>query len=236
MNENKQPRFVTLKALYITTMIATIFAGIAGYYIYLQYNGLLYKERVVVKEKIVTKTKIIKQTTNTDGMIVCVSMGDIKNDLKKNYSFLSSKQRRLVIDTIDKSSKKYNVSPIIIYGLISVESSFRFWIKSKERKVTASTGKKVRDRAIGLGSIMYSIWGEKLKQNGILETKSDLYNIDNNIMGIAYILHELSEMPLKKGTHDKMTSAMRRYFGGNYKSYSTKIKDKIGTIMFSKLL
>ena len=220
------------KSLVVLTVIAVIILG----YLYLTSTKAMDEPKIEIKDKIVYKDKIIIKEILPKDSIVSIGMSDLKNDLKKNYSFLSTSIRTRILTSIDKCSKKNDISPIVIYGLISVESSFRAWIKSPLRTVTAYNGKRVKDQAIGLGSIMYSIWGAKLKKANLLETKTDLYIIENNIASIGYIFAELKKMSLKKGTYDKTTSAMRRYFGGNYKNYSLKIKDKIGSIMFSKVL
>jgi len=78
-------------------------------------------------------------------------------------------------------------------------------------------------------------WLDKLRKANIIETKSDLYNPVNNIQAIGFILAEYKTMPRIKGTTDSTTSALRRYFGGNYKSYTNKIESEIGSIIFAKI-
>ena len=181
-----------------------------------QNTTIIYKDKIVYKEP--------------KGIIASITMADLDNNLKTVYKHLSNAQRDIILTSIAKASDKYNISPIVIYGLIGVESSFRPWIT--HRQVTIK-GKK--DNGIGLGGIISIWWLDKLRQAGIVETKSDLYNAANNIQAIGYILAEYKKMPLVKGTSDPITSALRRYFGGNYKNYSEKIKRQVGTIIFAKI-
>jgi len=177
---------------------------------------IVYKDKIVYKEP--------------KGNILSITMADLNDNLKTVYKHLSSKQRGIMLASIAKASDKYNISPIVIYGLISVESSFRTWITHKQVTIE---GKK--DNGVGLGGIISIWWLDKLRKANIVETKSDLYNADNNIQAIGFILAEYKTMPLIKGTYDPITSALRRYFGGNYRTYSQKIKNQIGAIIFAKI-
>jgi len=178
------------------------------------------------KPKVITKT-IYKEKNNS---LISLGFKDLEKDLKDNESFLSSKNRTLVINSIKDAGKIYNINPVILYGLIYTESSFRYWIKHKPVLV----GRK-KEQAIGLTGVMFSWWGKKLIKAKIIETRSDLFGIRENIMSCAYILNELKQKPLLKGTKNKTESALRRYFGGNYKWYSQKIENKIGKLIFKKV-
>ena len=164
------------------------------------------------------------------GVIISLTMSDLNQHLKTTYKHLSKAQRLVILEAIAKASDKYKISPIVFYGIIAVESSFRSWITHKQVVVQ---GKK--DNAIGLGGIVSVWWLDKLREAGILETKSDLYDPTVNINAIGFILAEYKTMPLVKGTTDITTSALRRYFGGNSKEYTQKIENKIGAIIFTKI-
>ena len=182
----------------------------------------IYTEKVVYKDKVVYR--------EPKGIISSITMTDLSQHLTATYRHLSKSQRELILTSIATTSDRYKVSPIVIYGLIAVESSFRFWITHKQVTIK---GKK--DNGIGLGGIMPSWWLDKLKKAGILETKSDLYEPATNIKAIGFILAEYKTLPLMKGTNDTTTSALRRYFGGNYRSYTNKIENQIGAIIFTKI-
>ena len=181
--------------------------------------------KVVVKQ---LPPKIVK--VQPKGVIVSVDVADLERRLKTKASHLSSKQRKAILDAIMKTSELYKVSPLILFAIPKVESSYRPWVTHSQVIVN---GKK--DNAIGLTAILYSWWGEKLKKAGIIETKSDLYDPQINILACGFVFNELRKMPLKKGTTDPNVSAMRRYFGKNFKSYSDKIEAEIGAVIFKKV-
>jgi len=180
-----------------------------------------------------TLIPVVKPTlipTQDSQYIVSVTIGDLEQDLISNYSHLSTNQRQVLLDAIMNASNTYNVSPLVLYSIASVESSFRPWITHSQIKI-----KGKYDNAIGLTGVVFSWWGKALKEKHILETKSDLYNPTVNITACAFIFNNMKNQPLKKGTNNPSESAMRRYFGGNFKSYSDKIKAKMGSIIFKKI-
>ena len=91
--------------------------------------------------------------------------------------------------------------------------------------------KKLKIRAVGLGGVVWEWWGDKLKEAGIAEVRSDLFLPDVNIRAAAFVLNEMSKRELLKGTKSKDESMLRRYFGGNYKAYSDKIDKKVMSIV-----
>lgn len=152
---------------------------------------------VITKTRIVTKT-IVKEPK---GVLLSVVLKDLQKDLQTNYSFLSQNQQQEILSAIIESSNRFKINPLIIYSLVSVESSFRFYIRSPERFVVGSDGKKHKDRAIGLTSIIYSIWNKSLKENNIILTKTELYQIKPNILAGTFILSVLKKR--YKGDIDK---------------------------------
>ena len=159
-----------------------------------------------------------------------ITMGDLEEDLRSNSTHLSTRARKEFLSAITDASTTYNISPLILYSIAFVESSFRAQIRHKQITVN-----KRKTNAIGLTGIVYEIWKDPLKKNKILETKSDLFNPRININACAYIFNTNRKMKLLKGTTTKAESAMRRYFGGNFKSYSDKINKKIGSIIAKKI-
>ena len=160
--------------------------------------------------------------------VVHLDTTDIMLDLE-TYPHLSAKHRDRILSTIITASKQYNINPLILYSIIYTESSFRWWLIHDIPKT------KDKDQAIGLGGIRYSIWGDQLKSAGILDVKSDLFDIEPNIMSIAYIYDHYRKQPLLSGTTSSDMSAMLRYFGGNYKEYFTRIDDKISSMIKAKI-
>lgn len=187
-------------------------------------------EKIVYRDinKTITVEKIVYKEPK--GVISSITINDLNEHISRAYKHLSTKDRNRILLSIGKASDKYKISPIVFYGLIAVESSFRPWITHKQVTIN---GKK--DNGIGLGGVMPYWWLEKLRKAEIVETKSDLYNIENNIDAIGFILSEYKTMPFIKGTNDSTTSALRRYFGGNYKRYTVKIRNEIGSIIFDNI-
>jgi len=211
----------TVVLLIICLMVGTA----SGYYIGAKQNKEVTKTVTVTKE---LPAKIIYKEPK--GIVVSVSISDLENDLSINASHLSSRERKEILEAINATSDVYNISPLILYSIISVESSFRSWITHKQVIIN-----KKKDNAIGLTGILYTWWGKQLTKEKIIETKSDLYTPQINILACGYIFNEMRKLSLLKGTTNKTESALRRYFGGNFKSYSDKIESKIGSIVFKKV-
>ena len=163
-----------------------------------------------------------------DNTVVHLDTTDIIADLA-TYPHLSAKHRDRILSAITTASSRYNINPLILYSIIYTESTFRWWLIHDVPKT------KDKDPAIGLGGIRYSIWGDQLKSAGILDVKSDLFDIEPNIMSIAYIYDHYRSQPLLSGTTSADMSAMLRYFGGNHKEYFTRIDDKISSMIKAKI-
>ena len=184
------------------------------------------KHHPIIKNKLVY-TPVVEYK-NKKGVIVDITYQTLANDLKVNYSFLSKNQQEQILNAVKQASVKYSINPLVIYSLISVESSFRFWVVSPRRLVVGSDKRKHYDNAIGLMSIVYSIWGNKLKKAHILTTKTELYQIEPNIKAGSYILKILIDR--NKGN---IIKALESYFGkSNYaRIYQHKIRVKIGSLL-----
>ena len=215
-----------MKKYRVAIIILLVVLGMSGIYI----NYLL-----KLPPKVITKTKTLTKTVvkEPQGVLLSVVLSDLQKDLQTNYSFLSQNQQQEILKAIIESSNRFKINPLVMYSLISVESSFRFWIVSAERTVTGSDGKKHKDRAIGLTSVIWNIWDKQLKENNIISTKTELYQITPNILSGTYILSVLRDR--YKGDMDK---AIRSYFGLNSKYsqiYLRKIKAKFGSLAYSKI-
>ena len=170
--------------------------------------------------------KIIEQLpANT---IVHLSLEDIKADLL-TYPHLSARHCDLILNAIHKASVQYDINPLIIYATLYVESTFRWWLIHETPKT------KDKEPAIGIGGVRYSVHGEQLKLAGIIDVKSDLYDIEPGILAMAFIYDHYRKQPLLSGTTSADMSAMLRYFGGNHKEYFTRIDDKISSMIKAKI-
>lgn len=193
----------------------------------------------IKRYKEVAKVEVIKEVkvpTEPTGTIVSINIKDLYEDLSIRYNHISVNNRLLIIESIAKTSDKYNISPLVLYSLIAVESSFRWWIDHPLVTVIDSeTKKSIKTHAIGLGGIVYEIWGTKLKTEKIIENKSDLYSIQQNIESIAYVYSSLKLMTQHPKASNKIESGLIRYFGGGYKSYFEKIDNEIARIISNKI-
>jgi len=213
---------MTTKVLSIIAVLTLLLGGMLVDYLQTLPANIVTK--TIYKEKLVIK----KQA----GVLQSILQVDLKNDLAKNYKYLSPIQQEEILSAILKSSKEFKINPLVVYSLASIESDFRFWIVSSERTVVGSDGKKHRDRAIGTTSVIYSIWGKLLNENNIISTKTELYQITPNIRAGAFILATLRDR--YKGDINK---ALKSYFGkSNYaKVYLRKIQRKVGQLVWNKV-
>lgn len=170
-----------------------------------------------------------------DSTLMFITFEDLEADLAKNYAYVSSSQRKLILEAIQLTSKQYNINPLILYAICAVESSFRSWLVHDKVKVLDWRNKPTETHAIGLGGIIYEIWEPQLKEAHLLETRSDLYNPAVNIAAIGVVYSELRKLPLKDKSYHVDQSALIRYFGGNYQSYFKKIDDVIIQLLREKI-
>lgn len=103
---------------------------------------------------------------------------------------------------------KYNIDIDIMLALIKYESGFRPSIVHE------------RTACIGATQINFKVWGETLINEGLIESKEDLFDITSNVICGAYVLSHYMEK------HDNnIELALQRYYGKcNYALiYSDKV-------------
>lgn len=150
-------------------------------------------------------------------------------DLDESYPHLTQDQKEQIYMGIVEASNLYNIHPMILYSLLHVESSMRFWIEHPTSTIEIN-GKKVKAQAVGLGGVMWEWWSDLLKEKNIAQKRSELFLIQTNIMASATIYNELYMRPMHPKAHNKDESAMIRYFGGGYRSYFEKIDTHIAKL------
>ena len=182
---------------------------------------------------IVTKNKIITKTIEVQpkGVLLSVVLKDLQKDLQINYSFLSQNQQQEILNAVIESSNKFKINPLIVYSLISVESSFRWWITSPVRTVVGSDKKKHRVSAIGLMSVIWTIHGKALVENNIIQKESELREIKGNVRAGSFILADM----IKR--YKGLNKGLQHYFGISpyAKVYLRKIKNKFGSLAYNKI-
>jgi len=218
---------------YILYVILSIIVAVMTWAIVDDYNKAFNKCEPITVE--VIKEVTIEVPVEPEGIIISVTMEDMYNDLSTRYRHISIDNRNLIMESIAKSADKYAISPLVLYSLIAVESSFRWWIEHPQVSVQSSEGKPVKTRAIGLGGVVFEIWGDKLKEANVVSTKSDLFQIDKNIAAIGYIYSYLKSKPIHPKANNAIESGLIRYFGGGYRSYFDKIDAEIASMFKSKL-
>jgi len=220
-------KFKNFKLPLYIAILASIF--VLGYSV-AYYNTKVLVKTIKVPVKVPVKQVIYK---TKKGVILNITYENLAQDLITNYNFLSKTQQVQILSAIKKASEKYSINPLVIYSLISVESSFRFWIKSPTRLVKGYDGKRHYDNARGLMSIMPSIWMESLRKNNVITKASALYQIQPNIMAGSFILKEL----IKKNNGNAI-KALEAYFGKSAyaKIYQHKIRAKIGSLFEKEIL
>lgn len=206
-----------IRTLFILALIGT---SISSGVIYMLYNKSI---KPIIEVRV--EERIVEQLPfNT---LFHYTKTDLHAAMAESYRFLSTRQIDTLIEAIYATSKRYNMDPLILYAICATESSFRWWLTHDKVKVLNDQNKPIETSAIGLGGVIYEIWGNKLKEQGIIETKTDLYNPVTNIEAIGFIYTQLKAMPLKDGSSHAAQSALIRYFGGNYQAYFKKIDEVI---------
>jgi soluble lytic murein transglycosylase-like protein len=213
-----------------TTVFLAVSLGLA-----MGVTSSLMNNKTELQEQLVATTQEAQRyKLQLDESLVILTEEDLREDLNK-YSYISNRVKENILDAIVDSAEEFNVSPIILYGILQTESSMRPWIRHSEVAIVKDKA-SVKVRAIGLGGIVWEWWGDDLRANGIAEVKSDLYDPEVNVKAVAYIFSLMKEMPLKGTAKNARESALLRYFGGNYPSYITKVYTHIGKIVIQKEL
>jgi len=159
---------------------------------------------------------------------------DLMQDITLNYPKISTRVKKQIIETVLKESLKYDINPLILYSLLHTESSMRPWIEHNPTTIVVNK-KKVKIRAVGLGGVVWEWWGKQLKEKGIAEVRSDLFDPVINIKSTAYIYNELYKLKKYPSAKTQDESAMIRYFGGGYKWYFRKIDSKIARLVSNRI-
>jgi len=137
----------------------------------------------------------------------------------RNYK-VDDKLVELIINATIQYGKEYDVPYKLLIFVMDVESDFRPDVVSKAG-------------AIGLMQIMPKVWLDKDNKNklqniGITKTKQ-LYDPELNIKAGSYIL----SLYIKQCNND-YSCALKKYFGGSYKSYYNKVVYSAGEYFFFK--
>lgn len=113
---------------------------------------------------------------------------------------LSYAETKKYIDYLLICVKRYKLNINNIIAIMYIESHFN--------------SKAVSDKGcIGLMQINYNVWGDILKEEGIIKSKKSLYKPYNNIMAGGYIFRYYLNEGIEKGIPNTIEYAVARYVG-----------------------
>jgi len=236
LKEKYKYRFKTTTFWGSTLVASMLLIGFIGTY---QIDNKLHSLTTTVQEQKIAlndNAKMLKiaQDNYRDVMenssLVYVSKIELLEDLQKNYPEVSMKTKLLILETIISESEKYGMNPLILYSMCYVESSFRHWLEH-ETATIQKNGKPHKVKAVGLTGVIFEIHKEDLIEANIIEKRGDLFFPDVNIKAGAFILNKYTNMDKLKGAKTQTESGLLRYYGGNFVSYTDKIKFKISDLI-----
>jgi len=142
----------------------------------------------------------------------------VRLDLQE-YQHLSPEIRERMLAALDSASRKYRIPVGFLHAILRIESNYQFQIDHP--KVTIKIkGKPVTTCARGLGGVMWDIWADSLKANGICNAVSDLYVPENSIMASAYILRYETDRTLSRSKNVSAYNIIREIIKSYYGAYS----------------
>lgn len=232
--------FKNIRYVFVTCLVLFISS-----YSYIQINGLNAEINMLKSENgkqmaLNTEISTLKnendrlQSTIDMGSFVMVNRETLLNDLKNRFYSMSPEIADKIINSIISEAKKYNMNPLVLYAVGSVESSHRFWLEHDKVKIEID-GKSIIARAVGWGGVMWEHHSKLLIEQGIARNRSDLFYPEANIKATAAIYNYYFNMEKKDGVNSQEVSAQRRYFGGNYKEYSDKIQEQVAILVKSEV-
>ena len=226
--------------LFIISLVITLIIGVIKFTSLQNANKTLLqkcKTEYALTNKLKQKKNktLIKEVKDAkSASFVQFTAEDLEADINKMYPSISKRVKHIITKSILTESNKYGINPLILYSLLHTESSMRPWIEHK-RILIKIKDKKIYIRAVGLGGVVWEWWGNELKEAGIAEVRSDLFDPEVNIKAVAYIYNVFYNKKIHKKASTQDESAMIRYFGGGYKSYFEKIDKKVAQLIRQKL-
>lgn len=140
--------------------------------------------------------------------------------LDQNYKVFP-RMAEIIVDGIHNACREYNISPLILVGLMDVESDFDYMAESNRN-------------AIGLLQIHIPTWvlnnknPLNLKKVGIIESATDLYDPHKNLRAGAFILSHYMKEAYRRGVDDVVAYSITRYEGGKKNGHFKRVKNAIG--------
>ncbi len=157
----------------------------------------------IVKHTNQKYAKLEKEVFIRDRVLIATKLDLAKKTVDWVYNrserinYLTAKE---IVEEANKMSH-----PVLILAVVSAESNFN---------PSALSNKG----AIGLGQIMYTIWGKELEKQKIIKTRRDLFGIQDNLRATDYILKVIL-----KECKGNVIEALYRYLGTPRLKYSNSI-------------
>ena len=210
------------KRIFILVLIGILTFSLTGTYLnHLNDKNLITKHEIKINEQSEINISNNNETDNINKYsLIQNGKKDFIGNYKKNEQkiikyikdFKGYKFKQFGAEKFARSilfvNDKYNIDIDIFLALIKYESGFRPSIVHE------------RTACIGATQINFKIWGETLINEGLIDSKEDLFDITSNVICGAYILNHY----MKK--HDNnIELALQRYYGKcNYALiYSDKV-------------
>lgn len=148
---------------------------------------------------------------------------------------LSSRVRVVILKAMEKNCKKYNLPIGLLHGIFRTESEYRFYLDHTKININVH-GKSLSTNAIGIGGVVWEFWEDKLRSNGIAETKTDLYLPEINIEASCYILRSIINEELKNSNqYNIIPRIITRYYGAYSEGYLSKMQKVTSDLWMNRM-
>lgn len=172
------------------------YAGLALWFGWLAVSG--YRARVPVPSEEKGPFKEVKTVDKRieDGALILMNQINKTMPQAEAYSIAAA---------VVENSDRYGLDERLVYGVILVESSGRFWVNNKG--------------CLGLMQVKKSVWDKKLLEEGVIKNDGDYYRVAPAVKAGCYVLSHYMEQA--EGDIDK---ALKLYSGGAGSRYMTRAK------------
>jgi len=176
--------------------------------------------------RIYSKSNSVKAEVASDDIYL------IRKDLHKIGC--SEKITNIYINAIEQYSKKYSISPLLVYAIIKIESDYRLDARHSPIKLHVK-GKPVTTRAHGISAVIWEFWSDSLKHRDIAHSYMELYLPDVSIEASAYILRTISNQEKSKGRYNLVEKVISRYYGAYSEEYINRFRKVTSDLMLDRI-
>jgi len=189
---------------------------------------------------IVKYEKDVKSEGIKDSIIVFVNnppyeLALVEDDLK-TYNHLSDNARQEILDSLYGAYKRFKVPIGLMHAVTRTESEYRFWLTHPDVNVKIN-GKRVKTNALGMGGVIWEIWGDTLKYFDVAHNKSDLYIPGVGITAQACVLHLIIEEVMVDSVpvYNIVPRVQAKYYGAYAKEYIARMKLVISDLWLKRI-